>query len=560
MSPLLSRLRLAVVLILANGSLVMAQPAREATKRVKPSGPAAKKADELIRSYTARIEKDIEQGRKEVERLRVELHELIDVRCELATSIAELRGELAASGTYSADVAIHGHEATPDKKPASPPSQSTMQGTMFRQDLLYGLGSALPKDPTPEQREQLRRLAPRTDLKRLIERLRAEVEETRTEVDQMAYTLLELREGVPTSYLGGMGGVATPWFGSMGMHNFGEAHHEHLKIVVTSPMAKDIIITHEYVCKIHSHRHINVRALANGYLEAIQVKEGQAVKTGDVMFKIAPILYKAKLDAEVAEAQVAQLEFNNTKKLFEQNKLVSENELKVFQAKLAKAQAKVALAQAELNFATVRAPFDGIVDRLQEQQGSLIKEGDILTNLSDNSVMWVYFNVPGARYLEYMAGLDQDKQDPKIELVLANHSKFQQIGKIGAIEAKFNNENGNIAFRADFPNPDGLLRHGQTGSVLIHRALNNAIIIPQRATFETLDKRYVYVVDKDDVVHQREIVVQDEMDDIFVIKTGLDVNDKIVLEGVRQVRDGDKVEFEFRKPEEDLANQEFHAE
>ena len=102
--------------------------------------------------------------------------------------------------------------------------------------------------------------------------------------------------------------------------------------------------------------------------------------------------------------------------------------------------------------------------------------------------------------------------------MLANGNKFPQTGKIGAIEAEFNNETGNIPFRADFPNPDRLLRHGQTGTVLIHRTLKNAIVIPQRATFEILDKRYVYVVDKDDVVHQRVIAVQNELEDIFVIK------------------------------------------
>jgi membrane fusion protein, multidrug efflux system len=556
MSPLLSRLGLAVVLILANGSLVMAQPAREATKRVKPSGPAAKKADELIRSHTAWIEKDIEQSRKEVERLRAELHELIDVRCEMATAIAELRGELAASGTYSADVAIAGQEATPDKK-ASPPSQGIMQGVKFRQDLLYGLGSALPKDPTPEQREQLRRLAPQRDLKRLIERLRAEVEETRTDVDQMAYKLLELREGVPTSSLGGMGGMVIPWFGSMGMHNHGEAQHEHHKIVVTSPMATDIVITQEYVCKIHSQRHINVRTLENGYLEAIPVNEGQAVKTGDVLFEIVPVLYKAKLGAEMAEVQLAQLEFNNTKKLFEQKAAVSENEVRLFQAKLDRAKRKAALARAELDFATVKAPFDGIIGRLHEQQGSLVKEGDILTTLSDNSMMWVYFNVSEARYLKYMAELGQGKDSPEIELRLANGDKFPETGRLNAVEAQFNNENGNIAFRADFPNPANphrLLRHGQTGSVLIHRALKNAIVIPQRATFETLAKRYVFVVGKDDVVHQREIVVQNEKDDAFVIKRGVDVGDKIVLEGIPRVREGEKVEYEFRHPDQVIAN------
>ena len=167
--------------------------------------------------------------------------------------------------------------------------------------------------------------------------------------------------------------------------------------MVTSPEAKDVIITQHYVCQIHSQRHINVCALENGYLEEISVREGQAVKKGDVMFKIVPVLYKAKLDAELAEAQLAELEFNNTKRLFEQKAVVSQNEVVLFEAKLAKAQAKADLAQAELNFTNVRAPFDGIVDRLHEQQGSLIKEGDILTTLSDNSVMWVYFNVPEAR-------------------------------------------------------------------------------------------------------------------------------------------------------------------
>ncbi len=338
-----------------------------------------------------------------------------------------------------------------------------------------------------------------------------------------------------------------------------QRHEEHHKLVVTSPKAQDVIITQPYVCQIRSRRHIEVCALEDGYLQEILVGEGQAVKKGDLMFKIKPTLYQARLNAETAEAQFAQREFDNTKLLFEQ-KVVYANELALFQAKLAKAQAKAELAQAELNFTNVTAPFDGIVDQLHEQLGSLIKERDMLTTLSNNSVMWVYFNVPEAKYLEYMASLKHENEDQRIELKLANGSKFPEIGKIAAIEAQFNNETGNIPFRADFPNPDRLLRHGQTGNVLIHRTFKNAIVIPQRATFEILDKRYVYVVGKDDVVHQRWIVVQHEMDDIFVIKKGLDVNDKIVLEGVRQVRDGEKVEYEFRKPEEALANQKNHAE
>lgn len=338
-------------------------------------------------------------------------------------------------------------------------------------------------------------------------------------------------------------------------HGHAEAH----KIVTTSPRSQDATITRQYVCQIHSQRHINVRALEYGYIEEIPIKEGQAVKKGDLLFKILPTLYQAKFEAELAEVQLATIEYNNTNRLF-QDKVVAQTEVALHQAKLARAQAKAKLAEAELNFTTVRAPFDGIVDRLHEQLGSLVKEGDILTTLSDNSLMWVYFNVPEARYLEYMGEIGKSKDLEQVELVLANGTTYPHTGKIGAIEAKFNNETGNIPFRADFPNPERLLRHGQTGNILIHKSLKNALVIPQRATFETLDKRYVYLIDKDNIVHQREVVVLHELDDIFVIKSGLNLTDKIVLEGILQVHEGDKVEYEFREPGQVLANQKNHAE
>lgn len=334
---------------------------------------------------------------------------------------------------------------------------------------------------------------------------------------------------------------------------------EQHQIVLTSPQAKEVVITQQYVCQIRSQNHIEVCALEGGRLEEIPVKEGQLVKKGDVMFRVVPALYQAKLDAELAEVQLAQVELMNSKKLLDA-KVVSEPDLKLAEAKLAKAQAKARQAEAELNFAVVRAPFDGIIDRLPKQQGSTIKEGEILTTLSDNSVMWVYFNVPEVRYLEYMAGKGLDNDGKQIELVLANGCKFPQLGQHAVPMGEVNRETGNIAFRADFSNPDRLLRHGQTGNVLIHRTLDKAVVIPQRATFEILDKRYVYVVGEDDVVHQREIVVQNELDDIFVIKKGIDVNDKIVLEGVRQVRDGEKVEHQYRHPEQVLAQLKNRAE
>jgi membrane fusion protein (multidrug efflux system) len=340
-----------------------------------------------------------------------------------------------------------------------------------------------------------------------------------------------------------------------GQAEHGHEEHSH-KIVVTSPIAKDMVSTQQYVCQIHSCRHIEVCALEGGYLEQIAVKEGQSVQQGELLFKILPTLYEARLASDVAEAQLAQIELQNTERLFQQN-VVAQPEVALAQAKLAKAQAKVNLARAELDFASVKAPFDGIVDKQHVQQGSLVAEGDILTTLSDNSVMWAYFNVPEARYLQYQQG---PHDDLKVELKLANGKIFPQIGAIGAIEADFNNETGNIAFRADFANPTRLLRHGQTGTILLSQVVKDAIVIPQRATFEILAKKYAFVVGDDDVVHQREIEIQTEMDDIYLIKEGLDVNDKIILEGIRQVRDGEKVEYEFHAPEEVLDSLKYHAE
>lgn len=343
-------------------------------------------------------------------------------------------------------------------------------------------------------------------------------------------------------------------------HNGGEHHAKH-KIVVTSAMAMDVTLTQQYVCQIHSRRHIDVCALEGGYLEAIQVNEGQTVLKGQTLFRILPTLYEARLEADMAEARLAQVEYDNTATLESQN-IVSPQEVKLAKARLSKALASVKLARAEMNFAEIKAPFEGIVDRLHQQEGSLIDEGAILTTMSDNSMMWVYFNVPEARYLAYQAAMQggQDQHKFDVRLRLANHQMFDQPGNIGTIEADFDRETGNIAFRADFPNPDRLLRHGQTGTVLINQSQKGAVVIPQRAKFEILAKTYVYVVGADKVVHQREITIQNEKDDIFLIAAGLKPSENIVLEGILQVRDGEKIVYEYLAPETVLANSKYHAE
>lgn len=325
-----------------------------------------------------------------------------------------------------------------------------------------------------------------------------------------------------------------------------EEKEESIKFLVTSPLQKDTIITRDYVCQIHAIQHIEVRALERGYLQEIYVDEGQHVKKGQLMFKIMPMIYQAEQQKAQAEAKFAEIEYLNTKGLADSN-IVSPNELALAKAKFDKASAELSLAQTHLQFTEIKAPFDGIMDHFQVRLGSLVSEGDLLTTLSDNSEMWVYFNVPEAEYLNYKTNATSENL-LKVSLLMANNQLFDHFGIVKTIEADFNNETGNIAFRATFPNPSGLLRHGETGNIQMTIPLKKALIIPQKATFEILEKKYAFVVGKDNIVRSREITIACEMPDLYVINSGLNEHERILLEGIRKVQDGDRIIYEYEDP------------
>ena len=337
-----------------------------------------------------------------------------------------------------------------------------------------------------------------------------------------------------------------------------EEPKEKLKLAVTTPLRKSTELNHDYVGQIRAIQHIELRALERGYLQGIFVDEGQKVKAGQKMFQIMPLLYNAEVMKAAAEAQRSEIEFNNTKMLADKN-VVSPQELALSRANLATAQATLQLATTHKGFTEVRAPFDGIMGRFYAGLGSLIDEGDLLTTLADNSTVWVYFNVAEAEYLQYKNAKHGDEPEPVL-LIMANGQVFNQPGVIQTIEADFNNETGTIAFRAGFPNPDGLLRHGETGKVRMKVPLPNALLIPQKATFEVLEKRYVYVVDEKNIVHSRVVTIDNELPDLFAIKDGLKDTDRVLLDGLRKVHDGDEIEPEFEQPEEVYKNLDAPAE
>lgn len=338
-----------------------------------------------------------------------------------------------------------------------------------------------------------------------------------------------------------------------------ESNEEKLpKLEATTPLRKDASIIKEYVSQIHAFRHIEMRSLEKGYLQSIFVDEGQTVKQGQRMFKIMPNVYEIDVQKSRAEAEIANIEYQNTKALAEKS-IVSKSEMALAKSKLDKELAEVRMAETHLNFTNVNAPFNGIVDHLNVRIGSLVDEGELLTTLSDISKMWVYFNVPEAEYLDYVHH-KKEQSDVKVQLKLANGQVFDQPGVIETVEADFDNKTGNIEFRATFPNPDKILRHGGTGNILMTVPYPNALIIPQKSTFEILDKTYVYVIDKDNKLEQRLISIAAEQPHVFIVSSGLKDGERILIEGLRRVHNGEKIDVNLKAPEKVLSEMHLHAE
>lgn len=337
-----------------------------------------------------------------------------------------------------------------------------------------------------------------------------------------------------------------------------EEKKEESKFTVTNPIKIDTSFTKEFISQIKSVRNIEIRAQEKGYLQNIYVDEGQSVKAGQILFRIMPKIYEAELLKAQAEVKGAQIELQNTKLLADKN-VVSKNEQAMAQAKLEQAKAEVSLAKLHLSFTEIRAPFDGTIDRIPMKLGSLVDEGALLTSLSDNSQVFAYFNVSEPEYLEYQTNV-KNRGENKVSLLLANNQLLKQKGNVEVIESEFDSETGNIAFRARFPNPDRLLKNGETGKIQMVVPLHNALVIPQKATYEIQDKMYVFVVGKDNVIHSRNITISSEMPDLYVVGSGISETDKILLEGVQKVKDDEKIKSEYISPQEVISHLRLKAE
>ena len=335
-------------------------------------------------------------------------------------------------------------------------------------------------------------------------------------------------------------------------HSKQEQKSEAGKYPVTTPLVIDTSFTKEYVAEIQSLQNIEIRAKVKGYIESIHVDEGQQVKAGQILFTIRPKEYEAELLKAKANLKTAELEMQNVKKLTEKN-IVSQTELDAAEAKLEEAKAEEGLAALYVSYTQVKAPFTGTIDRLKFKVGSLIDEGTLLTTLSDNKEVYAYFNLPESEYLDYQSQT-KARGGNAASLVLANNQPHPYPGVVEAVAGEFDKNTGSIAFRAKFPNPDLLLKQGETGKLQLKADIKNALIVPQKSTFEVQDRFYVYVVDKNSVVQARNITIKQKITNLYVIEKGLSVNETILLEGIQSVKEDEKIQTVFIPAKQAIAS------
>lgn len=330
-------------------------------------------------------------------------------------------------------------------------------------------------------------------------------------------------------------------------------------VPVTQVMSIDTNLYTDYVAEIAAVQNVEIRAKVSGYLEKIFVDEGQHVREGQLLFKINEAGYREELNRTKAvyriaasEARSAEIELSNVQQLFRKN-VVSSTELEIAKNKLASANAKVeeALANEEaaehrLSYTNIRAPFTGFINRIPFKIGSLINEGSLLTSISENNQVFAYFDVSEKEYLAYAENLLKDSTgSKKVDLILADGKMHNQKGRIETMEGEIDGSTGNIAFRARFPNPDKILKHGASGKVRMTKRLINVLAIPQKATFEIQDKLYVYVVGADNKLEVRNITASNRLSHIFIISKGLKDKEKIVYEGIQNVTAGSQIQPRF---------------
>ena len=324
---------------------------------------------------------------------------------------------------------------------------------------------------------------------------------------------------------------------------------------------KDVTMFSKYSATIRGRQDIDIMPQVGGTLQRLCVTEGQKVAKGQTLFIIDQVPYQAALNTAEAQQKAAgaalataQLAYDSKKKLFDQQ-VISDVELQTAYNTLLSAKAQVAQADAQvvnarnnLSYTVVKSPSNGVVGTLPYRVGALVGPSipQPLTTVSDNSQMYVYFSINEVQLLnmtrESGSAEAAIKAMPEISLLLVDGSEYAYKGKVESVSGVVDRSTGTVQVRAVFDNPENLLHSGSTGHVVIPTGYRDRIVIPVTATVQMQDKFKVYMVDKDNVAHEKLVVTEAlSSGKEYVIKEGLNVGDVIVSEGAGMLRDGQNI-------------------
>ncbi|WP_372752915.1 efflux RND transporter periplasmic adaptor subunit [Mariniflexile sp.] len=301
----------------------------------------------------------------------------------------------------------------------------------------------------------------------------------------------------------------------------------------------------EYPTTIEGVVNSDVRAKTSGYILKVLVDEGQKVRKGQVLFQLETQSLSQDAGAAKARVNVAKVEVEKLIPLVEKN-IISPVQLETAKANLAQAQANYSSIAANIGYATVKSPVDGYVGAIKFREGSLVSPNDAtpLTTVSDISEVYAFFSLNETQYLDFLQNAEGKTLEeklanyPEVKLILANGSMYSEKGKIQTSSGQINQNTGTVSFRAVFDNPNQLITNGNSGKIQIPTLYENAKVIPQSATFEQQGNIMIFKLGENNTVGTSIVKVKATVDNLYVLESGADVNEKIVVSGVGKLKNG----------------------
>jgi len=313
---------------------------------------------------------------------------------------------------------------------------------------------------------------------------------------------------------------------------------------VQTVVKEDAIVYQEYTANLEGQQNVEIRPKVNGFIQKIYVDEGQLVRKGQLLFKLETQMLNQDAAAAKAMVKAAQVEVDRLKPLVDR-KIISNVQLETAKAKLVQAKSAYGSIAANIGFGTIVSPVNGVIGSLPFREGSLVSSTSEmpLTTVSDTKIVRAYFSMNEKQLLNFnktfKGGTTAQKLKavPAVSLLLIDNTEYDQKGKIATMNGLVNPTTGTTQFRAEFKNPEGLLRSGSSGIIRLPIVQKQVILVPQNAVFEVQGKQIIYVVGPGNKVKSRIITTNGTSDLNFIVTDGLILGDIIVTEGASKLKD-----------------------